>query len=354
MTNPYKTLDQTAFWAPSVAQRHMMDIDKLWRDPFGIDSSTRIATFGSCFAQHFSQALEMRGFRWFNCEPAPDAMPKELARKFNYNVFSARTANIYTTSLLLQWTKWALGRSKPPEIYWECNGRVFDPFRPTIEPDGFSSVDEMIVSRQTAIRAFRRCLIRCDLFVFTLGLTESWWDTELNFEYPLCPGTAAGNFDASRHVFRNQEYPEIRRALAKVIELVRSARKTGPNFLLTVSPVPLTATNSGNHVLVATNESKSILRAVAGSLAREDEGTSYFPSYEIITAPAYRGSFFEPNMRSVSPHGVNHVMKIFFDGLTEFDSEKAKPVKRSTGAAARRSKDDIICEEELLEAFGSG
>jgi len=352
MSHPYKALEQSAFWAPSVGQRHMFDIDNLWRDPFGIDRTTKIATFGSCFAQHFSRALEARGFRWFNCEPAPDGMPQDLAKKFNYNVFSARTANIYTTSLLLQWTRWALGRSKPPEIHWEANGRVFDPFRPTIEPDGFSSVDEMLVSRQTTIRAFRRCLMRCDLFVFTLGLTESWWDSELDIEYPMCPGTAAGEFDGSRHVFRNQEYPEIRKALAKFMELVRSARKAGPNFLLTVSPVPLTATNSGNHVLVATTESKSTLRAVAGSLARDDDSISYFPSYEIISSPPYRGCFFEPNMRSVSPHGVNHVMKTFFDGLGDIEPTKARSEKRGSVKPAGRT-DDVVCEEELLEAFGS-
>ena len=39
-------------------------------------------------------------------------------------------------------------------------------------------------------------------------------------------------------------------------------------FLLTVSPVPLTATASGQHVLTATTYSKSVLRSAAGFLSQ--------------------------------------------------------------------------------------
>ncbi|WP_428660504.1 GSCFA domain-containing protein [Reyranella sp.] len=44
-------------------------------------------------------------------------------------------------------------------------------------------------------------------------------------------------------------------------------RRPGVRFLLTVSPVPLKASASQNHVLAATTYSKSVLRAVAGQLA---------------------------------------------------------------------------------------
>ena len=81
--------------------------------------------------------------------------------------------------------------------------------------------------------------------------------------------------------------------MQQAMALMRSANR-GLRFLLTVSPVPLTATNSGNHVLVATVDSKSRLRAVAGQLARTVSRVDYFPSYEIISAPPFRGSFFRP------------------------------------------------------------
>lgn len=356
-SNPYSDLPQRAFWAPSVGQRNMFDIDKLWEAPFRITKKTGIATYGSCFAQHFSRALIANGYSWLNAEPAPKGFSPENAKRHNYDIFSARTANIYTTSLLRQWVEWALGHGEPPDIHWEKNGRIIDPFRPTIEPEGFASVEEMLSSRRTCIAAFRRSIIGCGIFVFTLGLTESWWDAEGGFEYPMCPGTAAGTFDPDRHVFENQDYATVLRNLRQAIRMIRDARKKGPKILLTVSPVPLVATNSGNHVLVATMESKSILRAAAGKAARTHKYVSYFPSYEIINAAPFRGSFFEPNMRSVNLNGVAHVMKTFFAGVADTGGNGVKPVPKALkNRAPARGKDtaehDLACEEELLAAFG--
>lgn len=365
MTNPYSSLEGRAFWSPAVGKRSMFDISELWAAPFPITRKSRIATFGSCFAQHFSRALVARGFTWLDAEAAPSGLSAEHAKKYNYGVFSARTANIYTTSLLRQWTEWALGHSEDPKIHWEDEaGRIYDPFRPVIEPGGFASIDEMLAARARCIEAFRTAIMESDVFVFTLGLTESWFDAEGGWEYPMCPGTAAGSFDADKHIFRNQDYEFVRKNLMQAIRMMRAARKGGPRFLLTVSPVPLTATNSGNHVLVATMESKSILRAVAGNVAGALTNVSYFPSYEIINSPAYRGSFFEPNMRSVNPHGVDHVMKTFFAGLPEHVRGTAaakpaanKPKTSRTPAKARpaaaQGTEDVVCEEEMLAAFGT-
>ncbi|MCF3974711.1 GSCFA domain-containing protein [Paracoccus salsus] len=355
--NPYTDLPQDAFWSPAVAQKHMLDISGLWKAPFPISTKTRIATYGSCFAQHFSRALVARGYSWLNAEPAPRGIPEAEARRFSYGVFSSRTGNIYTTSLLLQWVEWALEKRVPPAIHWEKDGRIHDPFRPTVEPDGFGSVEEMLASRRSCIAAFRKSILESNLFVFTLGLTESWWDTEGGFEYPMCPGTHAGTFDPARHMFRNQDYSFVRANLVKAITLVREHRDKGPRILLTVSPVPLTATNSGNHVLVATMESKSILRAVAGNVAASLKGVGYFPSYEIINSPVFRGTFFEPNLRGVNGHGVAHVMNCFFAGLGADErvelTKSASPRRMFRRNQPRSpSTDDLKCDEEILDAFG--
>lgn len=221
--------------------------------------------------------------------------------------------------------------------------------------NGFGSVEEMLKSRAFSIAAFRESILTCDLLVFTLGLTESWWDATEGVEYPICSGIRAGQFDAKRHVFRNQDYGFVRERLERVISLIRKHRTVGPDVLLTVSPVPLVATCSGNHVLVATMESKSILRAVAGNLASSLESVSYFPSYEIVNSPVFRGSFFEPDLRSVSTRGVAHVMDCFFAGVGEgcYVQAGAAPARDlNQGRQEDPSPDDLICEEELLGAFG--
>ena len=357
MENPYSALPARAFWSPAVAKKHMNDINDLWRAPFPITSKSKFVTFGSCFAQHFSRALVARGLKWNDCEPAPVGLHPDTAKQFNYGIFSARTGNIYTTSLLLQWTKWAFGNAIPPAIFWEKDGRFYDPFRPVVEPDGFGSPDEVYASRAATIAAFRQSIMTANIFVFTLGLTESWWDTKGGFEYPMCPGTLAGEFDPVDHKFINQDYDFVRKNLIQTINLIRAARPEGPQFLLTVSPVPLTASNSGNHVLVATMHSKSILRAVAASVESCLKGVSYFPSYEVIAAPPFRGAFFDPNMRSVNMAGVDLVMKTFFSGIADSATTTAVVPHEAPRENARAVPDsvcdnDLKCEEELLGAFG--
>jgi hypothetical protein len=326
----------------------MYDIDTLWSPKFRINSRSRIVTFGSCFAQHFARALTANGFRWLDCEPSPKSLTTEDRTEFNYGIFSARTGNIYTPSLLLQWLQWAFGEQAEPEESWVSEGRVYDPFRPRIEPDGFASVAEMRASRQMCLEALKTCVTKADVFVFTLGLTESWFNSADGYEYSMCPGTVAGEFNADQHRFVNQDFVETSNALKAALRLIR---KQNPKVkvLLTVSPVPLTATNSDNHVLVATTESKAILRAVAGQLARDMRWVDYFPSFEIISSTPFRGSFFEPNMRSVNPAGVAHVMNTFFTELSRTGkTDKSDPPQGSTTIDAER--EDVVCEEELLIA----
>lgn len=361
--HPYESLDEKHFWAPAVGKRDMLEIANLWDPKFKIGKRMQIATYGSCFAQHIGRALAKQGFNWFIAEPAPVGLSEASAKLFNYGVFSARTGNIYTASLLKQWLGWASGATQVPDEVWEKEGRFYDPFRPNIEPGGFASMDEVIQSRKMAIAGFKRTIVESDVFVFTLGLTESWFHKGHGYEYPMCPGTVAGDFDADKHEFVNQDYSLIRKSLA---ESLRQMKEMNPKlkFLLTVSPVPLTATMSGNHVLVATVESKSILRAVAGSLKDRFPFVDYFPSFEIINSAPYKGVFFEQNQRGVRREGVDHVMKMFFDCLRlkfplelggrkserpAIDMGAAKPAARH---AEPESAEDVVCEEELLGAFG--
>ena len=330
----------------------MFDIDNLWDPKFKIYPKSKVVTFGSCFAQHIGNALSDRGFTWLSTELPPTGLSEVSCKKFNYNVFSCRTGNIYTTSLLKQWTEWALDISTPPDECWEKEGRYYDPFRPRVEPNGFESIDEMLRSRKQTIASFKQAITESNYFVFTLGLTESWFNTESGYEYPMCPGTVAGEFDSNKHEFKNQEFEFIRSNLLSAIQMMRKVNKQ-LKFILTVSPVPLTATKSGNHVLLATMESKSILRAVAGQLARKNPAIDYFPSYEIINSPTSKGAYFEPNQRSVNPYGVNFVMDSFFKSLNEKYGISAT-VKNTSVVKVKKSKEDVVCEEELLAAFGDG
>ena len=313
MDHPYVGLPANAYWRTGVAEPDPLEIDGLWRPKFAITPDDKSVTAGSCFAQHISRALRDNGFRWMDFEPAPSLLSPESAQRFGYGIYSFRTGNIYTTPLLRQWVRWALGREEPDAEVWEQDGRFYDPVRPQVEPGGFASHEELQRARTVTLTAVRRAIRRADVFVFTLGLTEGWRNRATGLRYATCPGTVAGEFDPEQHEFVNDSYPEVHRAMTDVIRL---ARRANPRlrFLLTVSPVPLTATASGDHVLVSTGYSKATLRAVAGDLARAHDNVDYFPSYEVITGAPFRSGFYEPNLRSVRPEGVAHVMTRFFAG----------------------------------------
>ena len=151
LSHPYSALANEAYWKTAVAERHFSELCSMWKPKFTIGPQHRVATFGSCFAQHIGRALKKRNYNWLNTEPAPSELSPKLVREYNYETFTCRTANIYTTSLLLQWTRWALGKAPVPSEVWKRRGRYYDPFRPAIEPNGFSSAEEVVLLRNVTI-----------------------------------------------------------------------------------------------------------------------------------------------------------------------------------------------------------
>lgn len=354
---PYSDLPPTAFWRTAVAEPGLWGLSGLWQSKWQLPSDARFATFGSCFAQHISRALLARGLNWLNAEPAPGRTPEALAQAYGYGVFSARTGNIYRAAQLLAQVELATGAIALDhwEIWEGEGGRKLDSMRPAIEPGGFVDETDLLASRLAMGRAFRRCLTDAEVLVFTLGLTEGWQNAATGQCYPLCPGTQGGQFDPDRQLFVNDSYPAVRTAMEAALSAIW-ALNPALRVLLTVSPVPLTATASGQHVLAATTWSKSVLRAVAGDLAAEDSRVDYFPSYEIITGAPTRSAFYEPNLRSVAPTGVATVMQHFFAGL----DLGGAPIGHGLGETARAealeegmAQEDLVCEEMTLERFNN-
>jgi len=338
--NPYHNQPERAFWKSAVAQRHVADFEELW-EPIPLTRSDRVATAGSCFAQHIGRNLKIRGANFMDMEPAPPVFDSvEDARRFGFGVFSCRYGNIYTSRQLLQLAQEALGRRRPKDIVWGKDGRFFDALRPGIDPVGHASEKDLMEDRIRHLSAVAEMLHTLDLFVFTMGLTEGWESAEDGTMFPSAPGTIAGQFDAEIYVPHNLRHGEIKADMEAFWAMLKDINP-GARMLLTVSPVPLVATATKDHVLCATTYSKSVLRAVAGDLAADHEDISYFPSYEIITAPPFRGMFFNPDMRTVNQIGVDVVMRQFFSG----------PLRAEFRHIAEDADDEfeVICDEEEIE-----
>ncbi len=345
-TNPYRSLPSRSFWRTAVAEPSAEELGDLWQPTAAIGPDDPILTAGSCFARHIGPALLNAGMNWHNAEPPPPGLTAAERVARHYGEFSFRTGNIYTAAMLRQWLSWACGEQNPPTEVWSQDGRYFDPFRPTVEPDGFASATAMLDSRSATLAAIRAGLSQAACLVFTLGLTEAWHDTLEGTVYPVCPGTGRGSFDEGRHVLRNATFADVHADLSAALDLARAIRP-GLRVVLTVSPVPLTATATGEHVLVATTYSKSVLRAVAGQLAAERAEVDYFPAYELITGSPFGTRFFESNLRTVSADGVAFVMRHF---LAAFAPQLGQRVQPGQPVAVAQGGDPY-CDDAVLDYY---
>ncbi len=344
MTTPYSELPDHHFWRRSIASVEAHLLDPVVRTRFAIAPGDRIATAGSCFAQHIARRLRQLGDYYLVAEDGADLPEADRAAR-QYGLFSARYGNIYTTAQLLQLWREAQGEWTPAVAAWRReDGRWVDPFRPTVEPDGFDSPVSVAAERERHLAAVRGLFERCDILVFTLGLTEGWRSRADGAVYPLAPGVAGGVYDPAEHEFVNFAPAEVEADLAAFLEAVKM-RNPRLRVILTVSPVPLAATYEDRSVLVSTTYSKAVLRVAAEAMIRRFDWVDYFPSYEIIAGSPTGGLYYEEDDREVNPLGVAHVMRLFERHYISGDAAPPVPAidARITGA------EGVICDEALID-----
>jgi hypothetical protein len=349
--HPYQALPEYTRWSRAVAQVQYANVDPVLSFPFQITKSDKVATAGSCFAQHIARHLKKHGFNYFVTEPGHPIGDDAAKAKFNYGTFSARYGNIYTGRQLLQMYGRAYGMFEPQEEAWRVDGRFIDPFRPDIQPGGYESIEDLQADRAQHLSRVREMFETCDVFVFTLGLTEHWYCKADGAALPLCPGVAGGTFDEDKYGFANQSSSQVLGDMREFLGLLRRANPK-VRVILTVSPVPLAATALSRHVLVSTTYSKAALRVACEELTGVDDSCAYFPSYEIITGSFNRGLYFAHDLRSVTEEGVAHVMRLFLRHVADTTSH-SEPVAANLSDSFVDEMNDTtqaICEENLIEA----
>jgi hypothetical protein len=356
-TNLYEDLPPRQFWRKAVAEQNVLTTTDLWYKKFDIDLEEKIASAGSCFAQHISKRMLKSGFNYQDLETAPPGLPAESHIEFSYSTYSARYGNIYTTAQLLELAEEAFGKRPSLDYSWDKNGCFIDPLRPNVEPEGLKSHDEVQYHRQFHLKKLKQLFSEMDVFIFTLGLTETWICNRSGRVLPVAPGVIAGKYDPDLHSFKNLSHSEIKNHLKAFIQLINEVQGSDKcKFLFTISPVPLTATATNQHALVATTFSKSTLRSVVGELYDEYECVDYFPSYEIISSSWSRGIFFSSNLRSIESAGVDAAMRVFFlqhnsSSESQVKLKAEKQIIPTNSDEQDNDSDDVMCEEELLEGF---
>jgi hypothetical protein len=312
-SNPYLAQSDNTFWSRSVSRN--FNADSLWGDATQsslFQKDDLIISAGSCFASNLIPWIEKEGLEYFRTEELPSQF-KDLPENLGYRNFSAAYGNIYTARHLRQLYEQALGVRVPVEDRWHIDGMVIDPFRPGLAYPAESDA-EFDLLKASHLKAVLSAFHKATVFVFTLGLTEAWQSKVDGSVFPACPGTISGSFDEEKHEFKNFSVEEITEDLTSFIELLRESNPK-VRFIITVSPVPLVATATKSHVLLASTYSKSVLRVVAEQVSSQLEDVSYFPAFEIITGPQAPYEYFESDRRNVSEIGVAEVMNSLLQGL---------------------------------------
>ena len=183
------------------------------------------------------------------------------------------------------------------------------------------------------------------IWIFTLGLTETWfYETDQN-ALPVHPGVLSQESYEDKVFFRNLSYEDVQHYLILFMNLVRNHQPEA-RFIYTVSPIPLNATYESRNVLVSTCASKSILRAACDHAVNKHDFADYFPSFEIVSTHLNLSrSFLPDNPRRVSKRMVEFVMSYFAKtyGLAK------KPFL--LGSTVEKNKDELVCEEALYNSL---
>lgn len=357
ISHPYKAAPDHAFWERAVA-RNFSPAALLNPVRPLVAKGENVMSAGSCFAANLVPYLERAGIKYVRTEQPHPLFARVHIENFSYQKFSAAYGNIYTSRHLLQMIQRVLGSFTPIEDRWYVNGKVIDPFRPGLAFPALSDIEFDALTRQHLNRV-ATAIRMADVFVFTLGLTEAWLSKQDGAVFPTCPGTIAGIFDPDRHQFVNFSVSDVVGDLEQAIGLMRTLNPD-LRIILTVSPVPLVATATGDHVLLATIHSKSILRIAAGELVARVTDCTYFPAYEIVTGPQAPVDFFQENRRDVGTSAIDTVMSAFIShcdvGAARFGlaPTNASPLEAETETATPLAQEpsflsaaiaDLECEE---------
>ena len=350
--HPYRGLPDPQFWSRAVTWAPPGGVDPVVSTRFQVTPDDRIATMGSCFAQHLSRHLSRSGLHYFVAEQAPNGMDAAEGARHQYGTFSARYGNVYTVAQAVQLFQRAYGSFEPEETSWSRpDGALVDPFRPLVEPAGFADDAALHADRDQHLAAVRRVFEDADVLVFTLGLTEAWRSRADGAVYATAPGVNGGSYDPERYEFVNYDVDAVRSGLFEWCELARSVNPD-LKVLLTVSPVPLIATYEPRHVLVSTTVSKAVLRVAADEAQRRFDFVDYFPSYEIIAAASATRNYFAPDLREVEDRGVAHVMRVFSRHYVDGQPWSVSSVASSSVPSddGRAEEAEIVCDEEAVAA----
>lgn len=274
-------------------------------------------TIGSCFAEEIRKALSghridcLPQYAWISVDPDRqriDTLPHREHMNY-YNTFSIRQEFERAVGLWHQEKDdiWTLpNREIRNAMVVSGTGQVFqDPYRRLVF--GRSEEDLWEAIRQID-KIFAEGIRTADVFVITLGMTEIFRKRNNGMVANQIPLYAGGG-GLGETEFEESDYQANLENMEAIVSIIRELNQSA-QVVLSVSPVPLARTFSGQDVFVANMLSKATLRTVAGALCRKHDFVHYFPGYEIVTGIG-AGAYEPKDLVHVRPEIVGTIINAF-------------------------------------------
>jgi hypothetical protein len=273
--------------------------EPLIRPEFTIDPGDRVFTIGSCFARNVEGALDLLGM---DVVSRTDAFEHHAMRATGE---PRSFTNKYNTEAIRNELRWALeddGGFPSEAVVRMPDGTFQDPHG---GPDLEFTDEATTLERHRLLTDLTRRIVDCRIVVITLGLNETFFDTRTGLYTNVKPWA-----EPERFRFRVLPLEAVLEGLEDIHRLLTEHGHPDLQIVVTVSPVPMWATFTGQDVVVANTATKSLLRTAAGTWTRRHANVHYFPGYEIVLNSA-RSVVWERDGRHVRPPFVRQIMDLF-------------------------------------------
>lgn len=284
-----------------------------------IETTTKVATIGSCFASELAAMMDTVGIR--------GAMhPGGL---------------FYSTATIRQELERIAGGwpERSAEPIWSVGEGWVDPFRDY----GVNHPDEatLLGSRAQADAAADSLFRDAGVVVVTLGLIETWRSRLSGATYRQIPHPAV--FRTLEPEFHRLSVAEMLDDLERIRHVVREV--LGAELIVTTSPVPLHSTFTALDVRVANVESKSRIRAAVSEFVDRHSDVHYFHSYEMVVTAERQSDYFREDGRHVERPAVRYIVSEFLRlfaapelALSDVDSSWLTPIAKTAPTPGPRTR----------------
>ena len=241
---------------------------------FNIDYTSRIAFFGSCFADNISAQFSARKFNVLANPFGTVYNPVSIATQIR----AIASGKVFGEGDVFQDARSAQD-ARGPWYSWDAHGSL-----------SAATHEECIAKLNDAASSAREFLQQANVVFITLGTA---------FVYFLKDGRAVANCHRQDPALFDRRMISVEEATQALENIVQDLHRINPeaHIVFTVSPLRHMADGAHNNTL-----SKATLQLAVGK-----SGTEYFPSYEIVMDELRDYRFYESDMVHLSKTAEEYI-----------------------------------------------